>query len=177
MGLFSNPNEEKRKQSLQSMEDARLRFAEKMQKENFAPTKMLLVTTDLGGYVGLCRDKDQFCAIISPDFGADGEFILERFPSPILRREDVFEAAEGMGGAFGFGKKGATGFKLIIERENGDLTIPFIVNRSAAAIANAKNPALSTKRRRGNANLVWDFQPVDKRFLNKLEQELKEMLG
>lgn len=174
MGFFSNPVEDMRKQNLAALEDARLRFAEKMQNENFAPAKMLLVSTDRGGYVGLCRDRDRFCLIVSPNFGEAGEFTIEY--SPAVRREDVFEAAEGMGGAFGFGKKGARGFNLIINREDGEFSIPFITNRSAAAIANAKNPLLSTGRRRGNANLAWDFHPVDKAFLKQLEQELNEIL-
>ena len=176
MVFFKNPEEELRKQNLQSMEDARLRFAEKMQREGFAPQRMLLLTTDQGGYAGLCRHKNQLWLILSPDFGKEGEFSLYPIQNTDIQREDFFRPAEGMGGAFGIGKKGETGFNMIISLPNGPTSLPFITNRTSAAIAGPKNPLLSTKRRRGNANLAWDFKPVDKKLLEQLQSETDALL-
>lgn len=173
MGLFSNPAEEARKNNLKQMEDARLRFAQRMHSEGFRPERMLIVSTGRGGYAALCRHAGQVCLIVSPDFGAPGEFVLETYEILPARREDFYQPAEGLGGIFGFGKKPSVGFRLIISRPSGDFEIPFITNHSAASIYTAKNPLLSTTRRRGDANLVWDLQPMDRRLLGEVTLGLR----
>jgi len=35
-----------------------------------------------------------------------------------------------------------------------------------------KNPLLKTKRRRGDANIIWDLMPIDPGHLTKLEDAL-----
>lgn len=178
MGLFSDPNEAIRKENLKNMEDKRLRFAEKCAKEGFAPESMLLLASGRGGLTGLCRDKGKLCLIVGPDFGGEGEFVLEQYDKLTSRREEFFEAAEGMGGIFGFGKKGAAGFHLIVERRDGsELSIPVIANKGSFMECRAKNPLLSTKRRRGDANVVWDMRPIEKGMMKKLETTLNEILG
>ena len=37
-----------------------------------------------------------------------------------------------------------------------------------------KNPLLKTKRRRGDANVVWDFMPIDNASLSKIEKLIYE---
>lgn len=178
MGLFSDPNEAIRKENLQIMEDKRLRFAELLKKDHFDPEYMLLLSTNRGGLVGLCRDDGQICLITGPDFGGEGEFVMERHNHLNIRRESYFEAAEGMGGIFGFGKKGAAGFFLIIDLEGEEISVPVIANKnSAMECKKGKNPLLSTKRRRGNANLVWDMRPIDKGMMPKLEKIISEIIG
>lgn len=178
MGLFNDAGESERRARLKMMEDARLEFAEAMAKGGFRPEKMLLVSNERGGLVGLCRDGGALCRIVGPDFGVPGSFTLERDPAPEYRREEFFEASEGMGGFLGIGKKGAKGFYLIFNRDGVELSIPFIVNRnSAAAFSYRRNPLLSVKRRRGDANVVWDLQPLDKSTLPKVERTLDEILS
>ncbi len=172
MGLFSNPAEDKRRQSLKDMEDARLRFAQDMQAKGFAPDGMLILSTDRGGYIALCRHEGKTCLIESPDFGAPGEFILHTFDALPAVRQEHFLPAEGMGGAFGFGKKGEKGFILTVTLPERQIILPFIANRASAMIGSAKL-LLSTKRRRGDANLAWDLSPIDSKLLEKLDQELK----
>ena len=176
MGLFNDENERVRKQKLKELEDKRLRFAESMQRGGFAPERMLLVSTERGGFVGFCRDGKGMCLIVGPDFGSDDDFALERYDALVTRREDFFQPAEGLGGAFGFGRKGAVGFHLIVDRGGVELAVPFIVNQNSAMICGKRNPLLSVKRRRGDANLVWDMQPMDKRLLEKAERELRAIL-
>lgn len=178
MGLFNDPGEAQRKQRLKSLEDARLAFAQQMQREGFAPEQMILTSTERGGLIGLSREGDSLCLAIGPDFGAEGSFTLERCPLSGVRREEFFEAPEGMGGFLGIGKKGAKGFYLIVDRGGVELSVPFIINRnSAAAFALKRNPLLSLKRRRGDANVVWDLQPLDKNQLAKVERALNVLLG
>ena len=57
-----------------------------------------------------------------------------------------------------------------MQRHDGELRIPFIANKgSMAEFSYAKNPLLKTRRRRGNANVVWDLPPMEKRMLKDLD--------
>ena len=40
-----------------------------------------------------------------------------------------------------------------------------------------KNPLLDPRRRRGDANVVWDLPPVDRHRLRALERVVREILG
>jgi len=77
MGLFSDPNEAKRKANLKDMEDKRLRFAEKCRDEGFAPERMLLVSSEKGGVIGLSRVGARIALVSGQDFGGEGDFVLE----------------------------------------------------------------------------------------------------
>ena len=178
MALFQSENEIARKRKLKELEDKRLRFAERMQQEGFAPERMLLLSTEKGGLAGLCRDRGQVCLIVGPDFGGEGEFTLERFDRLPARTEDYFEKSEGMGGFMGLGKKGQQGFRLIVERPDGEVVIPYVSGLNCAAVyPMKKNPLLDPRRRRGDANVVWDLPPVDRHRLRALERVVREILG
>ena len=178
MSLFENPKEQERKEKLRQLEDKRLRFAQQMQRDGFAPETMLICSGERGGLFGLCREGGRVCLILGPDFGGEGEFVLERFDRLPARMEDYFEKSEGMGGFMGLGKRGAVGFRLIVERQDGELAIPYVSGLNCAAVYPLKkNPLLSVKRRRGDANVVWDLPPVDKRSLRMLERLVREILG
>lgn len=178
MSLFNDPKELERKEKLRLLEDKRMRFAEQMQRDGFAPERMLICSGERGGLFGLCREGGQVCLIVGPDFGGEGEFVLERYDHLPARFEEYFEKSEGMGGFLGLGKRGAVGFHVIAERPDGELTIPYVSNVNCAAeYPLRKNPLLSAKRRRGDANVVWDLPPVDKRRLKDLERTVREILG
>ena len=178
MSLFNDPKELERKEKLRQLEDKRLRFAEGLQRDGFAPEKMLICSGERGGLFGLCREGGRVCLILGPDFGGEGEFVLERFDRLPARMEDYFEKSEGMGGFMGLGKRGAVGFRLIVERRDGELAIPYVSGLNCAAVYPLKkNPLLSVRRRRGDANVVWDLPPVDKRSLRKMERMVREILG
>ena len=176
MGLFSDPNEAVRKENLKKLEDKRLRFAEACAKDGFAPQYMLLIATERGGLAGLCRDKGKICLIVGPDFGGEGEFVLERYSKLPARREEFFQAAEGMGGIFGFGKKGAVGFGIVVTLpDESEVTLEFMAGRNSYLETNLKkNPLLSLKRRRGDANIMWDMTPIERSHLSKIETSLAE---
>lgn len=178
MGLFNDPGEAERKRRLKMMEDARLAFAQQMRQAGFAPEQMILTSTERGGLIGLSREGGELCLVIGPDFGAPEPFTLERCPLSGVRREAFFEAPEGLGGLLGLGKKGTKGFYLVVDRGGIELSVPFIINRnSAAAFSYKRNPLLNPKRRRGDANVVWDLQPLDSKQLSKVERALSAMLS
>ncbi len=167
MGWFDNAGEEARKANLKKMEDKRLAFADELAKEGFAPESMLFAQTANGGFATLSRFNGQYCLILSPGFGSDEDFVIERYDELVYRIEDVHVKSEGMGGIFGFGKKAEIGIEYVITRRDGsEARMPFVGGRSSWLQAPlAKNPLLKRKRRRGNANVAWDLRPLDKTTL------------
>lgn len=171
MGFFSDPAEAARKENLKKLEDKRMAFAAKLEKEGFAPEKMLFTQMGNGGICAVSRFQGKFCLVIGPGFGTDEDFVLERYDAPVISCEKFFVAAEGMGGIFGMGKKGQSGVEYIITREDGsEVRLPFVsgLNACMECTKVSKNPLLSTKRRRGDANLVWDMKPLDRMTLTKM---------
>lgn len=163
MGIFNGPEEEARKANLKKLEDKRVAFAQRLAREGFAPERMLFAQTENGGFVALCREGGKQCLIVSPGFGTDEEYVFERHDALEYTRQKVDVKPEGMGGIFGFGKKGETGVEYVITRLDGSqVRMPFVSGRNSwLEVALAKNPLLKTQRRRGDANLVWDFKILD----------------
>ena len=163
MGIFNSPEDIERKANLKKLEDKRLAFVQQMLREGFAPERMLFTQTDRGGFLALCRDKGKYCLIVSPSFGGDEEYVVERYDRLDYARVDVHVKGEGMAGLFGLGKKGEHGVEYVITRADGsEARMGFVVNRNSWLEAElSKNPLLKAKRRRGDANLVWDFRPLD----------------
>ena len=89
----------------------------------------------------------------------------------------MIEPATGLGGALGFGTKGAFGFVCTILTDEGEFALPVVAHRGGALVCGKKNPLLSTKRRRGDANVVWDIPPIERRRLDEIERALRELLG
>ena len=163
MGLFSGPEEIERKARLKALEDKRLTFAQAMSARGFKPEKMLFAQSPNGSIVAACHFEGKRWLVIGPGFGTDEEFVLECFESTDVRREDVTVKAEGMGGIFGFGKKGERGVEYVVTRADGsEVRVPFVYGRNGwGEYALNKNPLLGVKRRRGDANIAWEMKPIE----------------
>ena len=163
MGLFDTHEDWERKNNLKRLEDKRVAFAQRLAREGFAPERMLFSQTENGGFVALSRCEGQVCLIVSPGFGTEEDFVLERYDALDFEKVVVEVKGEGMGGIFGFGKKAERGVEYRIRRADGsEIKMPFIASRNCwLETTLARNPLLKTQRRRGNANLVWDFKPLD----------------
>ena len=163
MGIFNSAEDMERKANLKKLEDKRVAFAQRLAREGFAPERMLFSQTQQGGFIAVCREGGQFCLIVSPSFGGDEEFALERYDAPSFTKALVHVRPEGMGGIFGFGKKGQEGAEFVITRADGsELRMAFVAGLNGwLETTLSKNPLLKTQRRRGDANLVWDFKPLD----------------
>ncbi len=163
MALFDSHEERQRKANLKKLEDKRVAFAQRLAREGFAPERMLFAQTMNGGYAAVCRDGEKQCLIISPSFGSDEDFALERYDALQYRVEQVDVKPEGMGGIFGFGKKAEVGVEYVITRADGsEFRMPFVGGRNGwLECTLAKNPLLKTQRRRGDANVAWDLKPLD----------------
>lgn len=174
MALFDHEAEAARKLNLKKMEDSRLKFAEKLAAEGFRPEKMLFCSTEMGSFVALARHNNQQAVIVSPVFGQEGDFIIEYHDRLEYRKEEIHEAGTGLNGAFGFGTKGAVGFKLFIRLNDGsEAELDVVCGRTSFLETNySHNPLLKTKRRRGDANVVWDLTPIERKHVEKIEAQL-----
>ena len=169
MGLFDSAEEQARKAKLKQLEDKRVAFARALSAQGFAPERMLFAQTDNGGFTALSRFNGEYWLIVAPGFGTDEDFAVERHDRLDYRVEEVRVASEGMGGIFGFGKKAEIGADYVIaRRDGGEAHMPFVCGRSCWLDCTSlkKNPLLRTERRRGDANVVWDFRPIDKTAVN-----------
>ena len=175
MPLFDRDAENLRKQNLKIMEDKRLHFAAEMEKIGFMPERMLFCSSETGSFVALARWNGKIAIVTSPTFGQEGEFALELHDKLRYEKEEIFEKGTGLNGAFGFGTKGAKGFKLHISMHDGSVaTLDVVAGRTSwmECCKARKNPLLSMKRRRSDANLLWDMMPIEPGQLSKLENAL-----
>jgi len=164
-----------RKQFLKEMEDRRIAFAENLEKEGFRPEKMLFCSTEDGKFVALAKHEGKTAVIVSPVFGQGGDFEIAYFDELVYEREEVYEKGTGLNGAFGFGTKGKNGYILHIDMGDGR-TVPLCVVAGRTSWLETdykKNPLLKTKRRRGNANVMWDLMPIDAGRMSRIDDRLE----
>ena len=181
MGLFSNEAEVQRKQNLKELEDKRVRFAQRLAQEGFAP-ECCLFTQKEGGFVAVAKRGDEVFLLTGPAPGAQEDFTFRRARNPRVRVEEIFIKSEGLGGILGFGKKGGVGFRLIVTPEDGEALEMELISGLGSYLEFApgtrgKNALLNPKRRRGNANFVWDFRPVEREAIEGLKKRWLELLG
>ena len=137
MGFFSGPEEDARRRKLTDMENKRLAFAGEMARVGFVPERMLLLSTERGNLLGICRDGGALCLIVGPELGAEDDFVLWRLERSRVRREEVIEPATGLGGALGFGTKGAFGFVCTICADEGEFALPVVAHRGGALLCDS----------------------------------------
>ena len=171
MGLFSSEAERTRKQNLKELEDKRLRFAAQFSKAGYRPLRTLYAQYE-GGFTAISQLKDGFLLLTGPAPGSQADFTMECFDSLSARVEDVRIKSEGLGGLLGFGKKGGHGFRLIVQKPTGE---EFMVELTSGLgtyleVVGDRDPLFKEKRRRGDANFVWDFRPVERDVLDNLKQ-------
>ena len=176
MPLFDTEGEKKRKENLKNLEDKRVRFAEELEKQGFKPERMLFCANEIGSFVALSRYQGRYAVVISPVFGQEGDFRLVMMDQLDYRREDVYEKGTGLNGMFGFGRKGAKGVNIVITMPDGsEETMCVVAGRTSYLETNLKkNPLLKTKRRRGDANIIWDFVPFEVGGVDKIIKVLDE---
>ena len=179
MGLFDNPEERERKEKLRILEDKRMAFLEEATRAGFHPEAMLLAAGEKSELIGLARQDGAYWLVIAPAFGAEGAYRLIKRDALAWDMEKHYVAPEGMGGVMGFGKKGELGIRLVIHLDDEDVVLPLIAGRNSALMCQRarSNPLLDPKRRRGDANVVWDLPPIDKRAMERLKGELEELLA
>ena len=176
MPLFDSDAERQRKENLKNLEDRRLRFAKELDERGIRPERMFFCAREDGSFVALARHEGRFVLIESPKLGTDEDFRIDIQDSVKYEHEDVFIKGSGLNGAFGFGEKGAKGFNLYVFDSDGQkVFIPVVFGRTSwLESVYRKNPLLKLKRRRGDANVMWDFAPIDSGHLPKIEKILTD---
>ena len=177
MPLIDRNAEQLRKENLKKLEDKRVLFSEKLEKMNFKPERMIFCSGDDGGFVALARPDGKYAVITAPAFGSEDDFTIAIQDEMPCEREEIYQKGTGMNGIFGFGTKGAKGFNLTFTLEDGRTAVmPFVAGRNSwlEVTAARKNPLLKVKRRRGDANVVWDLMPIDPNTLPKIEATLEK---
>lgn len=170
MGIFDGPEEQARREKLRALEDKRLAFAQEMARQGFAPERMLFAQTENGSFAAICPEGAGCAVIIGPALGSDEDFRIVHMEKLTARRQEVRVPSEGMGGIFGMGKKAQVGVEFVITLPDGEeVTMPFVGGRSSwMEKALKKNPLLSTRRRRGDANVCWEMAPLDKTGVDRV---------
>ena len=182
MGLFGNNEAEAaRKRNLKELEDKRVRFAEALAQRGFQPEHCLFVQRD-GGFVAVARQGGELFLLTGPAPGAEEDFTFRAAGRARAYTEDVFIKSEGLGGILGFGKKGGVGFKLVIVPEEGEPLEMELISGLGTYLEirpekKVKNALLGVKRRRGNANFVWDFMPIEREAVNDLQSRWLAMIN
>lgn len=176
MPLFNSDAERQRKENLKTLEDRRLRFAEQLDKQGICPERMFFCSREDGSFAALARHEGRFVLIDSPKFGTDADFSIDIQDAPKYEYEEVFIQGSGLNGAFGFGEKGAKGFNLSVVNSDGlSVVVPVVSGRNSwLEAAYRKNPLLKLKRRRGDANVMWDFAPIEPGHVKKIKALLEE---
>ena len=176
MPLFDAEGEKRRKLNLKNLEDKRVRFAGELAQQGFKPEKMLFCSNEKGSFVALSRWNGMYAVIVSPVFGQEGDFRIEFHKELKYRREEIYEKGTGLNGMFGFGRKAAKGLNIVIELQDGsEETLSAVAGRTSYLETNLKkNPLLNTKRRRGDANIIWDFVPFEVGAVDKVIRALDE---
>ena len=174
MPLFDTEGEKLRKLNLKNLEDQRVRFAEKLNNEGFKPERMLFCANEKGSFVALARVEGKYAVIVSPVFGQEGDFSLTIMDKLECRKEEVWQKGTGLNGMFGFGRKGARGFNVVITMPDGsEVELCAVAGRTSWLETDLrKNPLLKTKRRRGDANIIWDFAPFESSGVEKVTKVL-----
>ena len=170
MGLFSDPEELARLEKLRKLEDKREALAKALDARGFRPETMLFAQTANGGFAAMAKFQGKQWLIISPGLGTEDNFIVECAERFKVRREDVLVKSEGMGGMLGFGKKGEHGVEYVVTLSDGsEARVPFVYGRNCwGEFTYKKNPLLPTKRRKKDANVVWELKPIDNADIRKI---------
>ena len=157
--LGGNEKEKARKANLKELEDKRIAFAEAHQNEKM--DSALLVQFG-GGFKGVGIGPQGIFLMTGPGPGDEGDFTLERYDRCKARLKEEKIASEGAAGILGFGKKGGLGYTLSVELEDQGFELTFVsgYNFLLEVTPSKKNPLFDTKRRAGNANIVWDMRSI-----------------
>ena len=169
MALFDTGVEKQRKENLKVLEEKRVAFAERLNKMGFQSDQSLYSQMD-GGFCGVVISKDQFLYITGPGPGDTADFSVKAYPALSMQIEDVLIPSEGMGGILGMGKRGGIGYNVTLifpDGESGEFG--FVSGRNYYfEHDHGKDPLFDTRKRRGNANFVWEFSAIESSKVNEI---------
>ena len=154
-----NEKEKARKANRKELEDKRIAFAEA--HRDLKIDNALFVQFG-GGFTGVGIGPQGVYLFTGPGPGDAEDFAMERCDCCRARLRDEKIASEGAAGILGFGKKGGQGYTLSVEMQDRGFELTFVsgYNFLLEVTPGMRNPLLDTKRRPGNANIVWDMRSI-----------------
>ncbi len=178
MALFDNTQEKQRKQNLMELENKRLAFARRLQEMGVQSDRAIYAQAG-GGFHGIAISGAQICYITGPAPGEDADFTVQVYPRVAINTEEILIPSEGMGGILGFGKRGGIGYKLNFVFPDGSVGDLEIISGLNCIFEHDKggDPLFDAKRRRGDANFVWEFRPVDQSRVKQVVGKWLQSLG
>lgn len=179
MGLFGGEQERARKQNLRALEDKRLAFAQRLAQAGVHLERALLVQTG-GGFRGVALGDGKAYLLSGPAPGEDGDFEIGEMGGLRAWFEPHIVPSEGGGGLLGFGKKGGSGYMLKLRMGEGEPDqIRFVPALEGVLEVREGEPMalLSEKRRRGDANFVWDFLIIKPSEMDAIAKRWQRLLG
>jgi len=173
MGIFAPSNDAERKDNLKILEDKRVAFAKEFNKTGYKPIYTLYVQYE-GGFRGISKLENGFLVLFGPGPGSDEDFSFQFTPTLRAEFAEKVKRPEGMRGLLGYGKRGAYGYDMTLTLPDESTVVFDIMTGYTLYLKTgyAKDPLFKETRRRGNANIVWDFAPLDRKPLEKLRETL-----
>ncbi len=158
MFLFhGNSREKARIAALADLEEKRLAFAGEVRTLGLNRT---LLVEHAGGFIGVAKgDGGRIYAVSGPAPGSEDDFSLRPLINCRARVETRYEEPEGAGGYMGLGKKGGEVFRLVFSDAEGSSLLLEIMPDVTCFLFSPGCPLADGRRRRNNANIVWDFRP------------------
>ncbi|MEA4899818.1 hypothetical protein ACH6CV_08580 [Bacillota bacterium Meth-B3] len=178
MGWFDSPEERQRKDNLRLLEDKRVAFAKRLREMGLKSDRALYCQVG-GGFHGIALCGNQFVYITGPAPGEDADFTASVHSGVSIQTEQVTVPSEGMGGILGFGKRGAQGYRLHLHFPDGTDGELELLSGMNCVYEHDKGTDLlfDAGRRRGDANFVWNFRPIEPRAVKALLQRWLTALG
>ena len=143
--------------------DARDQLIDQLRREACLPTRVLYVRED---------DGTALCAGLLPGhsglvliFWQGDRYTLRQLREPELTAEPFVQKADGFGGVFGFGEKGANGWMLrFLERGEVAAEVTLLPTITAFADLLASDDRFLYGRRKPRQIPLWQPKPESKEF-------------
>ena len=178
MAFFDNASEKLRKQNLKTLEDKRIAFAKRVNGMNLTPDFMLY-SQNGGGFTGMGMSGKKYIYITGPAPAEEADFSIMAYDHVDIQTREILIESEGMGGMFGFGKKGGVGYVITLSFPDGMTGELSVVSNQNCILeaARGKDSLFDEKRRHGNSNFVWEFRPLEDKRINAIVERFLKAMG
>lgn len=147
--------------------DARDHLLEELKRANRLPVRTLYIRRNDGGTLalGLLPDRG---GLVTIDW-TNGSYRVQTLRQPVLRLDPYEQKAEGFGGLFGFGEKGARGWMLRL-LDGGTVQAEAAVLPDVTAVADlfAKEDLFLNSKRRPKTAPHGQLRPEDKETCERM---------
>lgn len=155
--------------------DARDQLLDQLRREECLPSRMLYIREDDG--TALCAGLLPGHAGLVLIFWNGESYTLRQLKEPELIAESYTQAADGFGGVFGFGEKGANGWLLRFS-ERGETVAEVTLLPTITAFADLLTPddRFLFGRRKPRQIPLWQPKPENKEFCENVVSLWEKLL-